>query len=92
METGDYNLLYNYNFKLDKLVKIKDPYMFYKTIELFAGLDKSEVDKEINDKIKILKYFVENKINNIEEIALMISYYYINKDYLMKKLLVRPGY
>jgi len=67
-------------------MKVKEPSEFYKTIELFAGLGKDEVDKEISDKIKILKYFVENKINNIEEIALMISYYYINKDYLMKKL------
>jgi len=86
LENGDYNLLFNYSFKIDKLMKIKEPIMFYKTIELFAGLGKDEVDKEINDKIKILKYIVENKITNNEEIALMISYYYINKDYLMKKL------
>lgn len=86
LENGDYTLLFNYNFKADKLLKVRDPYMFYKTIELFAGLDKGEVDREINDKIKILKYLTENKITNNEEIALMISYYYINKDYLMKKL------
>jgi flagellar protein FlaI len=86
LENGDFNLLFNYNFKTDKLMKIKEPYMFYKTIELFSGLGKDEVDKEINDKIKILKYITDHKITNNEEIALMVSYYYINKDYLMKKL------
>jgi archaeal flagellar protein FlaI len=85
-ETGDYNLLFNYNFKSDKLLKVKDPSVFYKTIELFSGLGKDEVDKEINDKVKILKYITDKKITNNEEIALMVSYYYINKDYLMKKL------
>jgi flagellar protein FlaI len=86
LENGDFNLLFNYNFKTDKLMKIKEPYMFYKTIELFSGLGNDEVDKEINDKIKILKYITDHKITNNEEIALMVSYYYMNKDYLMKKL------
>ncbi|KYK24392.1 hypothetical protein AYK26_06860 [Euryarchaeota archaeon SM23-78] len=86
LENGDYSLLYSYNFKQDKLLKVKEPVMFYKTLELFSGLSKAEVDREINDKIRILKYLTEHKITNNEEIALMISYYYINKKYLMKKL------
>ncbi|MBN2459934.1 Flp pilus assembly complex ATPase component TadA [Candidatus Woesearchaeota archaeon] len=86
LEDGGYNLLFSYNFKDDKLVKIKEPIMFYKTLELFAGLSKSEVDREINDKVKILKYLTQNNITSNEEIALLISYYYINKEYLMKKL------
>jgi flagellar protein FlaI len=86
LEDGSYNMLFAYNFKDDKLVKVKEPVMFYKTLELFAGLSKSEVDREINDKVKILKYLTEKNITNNEEIALLISYYYINKEYLMKKL------
>jgi flagellar protein FlaI len=86
LEDGGYNLLFNYNFREDKLVKVREPFMFYKTLELFSGLSKSEVDREISDKIKILKYLTENNITNNEEIALLVSYYYINKDYLMKKL------
>jgi hypothetical protein len=79
-------MLFNYNFKSDKLETVHKPVEFYKTIELFAGLSKKEVDKEIAEKIRILKYFVQKKITTTEELALLINYYYINKKYLMKKL------
>jgi flagellar protein FlaI len=86
LDDGTYNLLFKYNFRSDKLEKIREPNEFYKTIELFSGLNKQEVDKDILDKVKILQYLVNNNITNNEEIALTISYYYINKEYLMKKL------
>ena len=86
LEDGSYNLISRYDFKKDKLVKVNDPAMFYKTLELFSGLSKTEVDTEIKNKVKILKYLTEHKITDNEKIALLISYYYINKDYLMKKL------
>ncbi|MBD3203273.1 hypothetical protein GF327_03195 [Candidatus Woesearchaeota archaeon] len=85
-ESGDPNLIYGYDIKKDKLLKENDPERFYDTLNLFAGLSKKEVDKEINDKIRILKYFTKNKITDNEEIALLISYYYINKKYLMHKI------
>ena len=59
---------------------------FYKTLELFSGLSKQEVDQEIKDKVRIINYFTQNKITDNEKIALIISYYYINKDYCMNKL------
>ncbi|HLP79230.1 MAG TPA: type II/IV secretion system ATPase subunit [Acidobacteriota bacterium] len=86
LDDGEYNLLFNYSFKSDKLEAVKKPVEFYKTIELFAGLSKLEVDKEIAEKMRILKYFVQKKITNVEELALLINYYYVNKKYLMKKL------
>lgn len=83
---GDFNLIFNYNFKSDKLEKINAPKIFYQRLMLFSGLEKSDVEKEINDKIKILKYLVSKKIRSNNEIALIVDYYYIDKKYLMKKL------
>jgi archaeal flagellar protein FlaI len=85
-DTGNGVVLYNYNFKNDHMEKVRDPIQLYKTINLFSGLSKAEIDKEINDKIKVLKYFVQNNYTDNEKIGLTISYYYINKDFLMKKI------
>ena len=79
-------MLYKYIYRKDKLVKVSEPVNFYKRLELFAGLTKSEVDKEIADKIRILKYLTDKSITDNEEIAMLVNYYYINKNYLMKKL------
>jgi hypothetical protein len=85
-DDGGFNILFRYDFKKDSLLKVKPPKVIYNTLEIFSGLDKAQVDKEINDKVKILKYFTANKITDIDKIAMIVSYYYINKDYLMDKL------
>jgi archaeal flagellar protein FlaI len=83
---GTFNLLYNYDFDEDALTKVKDPVEIYKRLELFAGLKKDKVDKEVQNKVKILKHLVKNNIRSIEEIGLIISYYYTDPDYLMNRL------
>jgi archaeal flagellar protein FlaI len=86
LEDGNFNLLFNYDFSKDKLMKVKNPQKLYERLKQFAGLSKSQVDAEINDKVKILEHFIKNKITNTEEIAILVNYYYINKKYLMNKL------
>jgi flagellar protein FlaI len=83
---GDFNLIFSYNFKSDCLAKNKEPEEFYETLRIFSGLSKSEVKEEIDDKIMVLNYLVKNNIRNNEEIAQIINYYYINKNYLIKKI------
>jgi len=91
LSDGNYNLLFAYNFKKDQLERVKKPRRIYETLEVFTGMSQREVDREILDKIKILKYLITNKITSNEEIALLINYYYIDKPYLMKKLFGGKG-
>jgi flagellar protein FlaI len=86
LKNGEPNMLFSYNVKSDKLEDARPATRFYETIELFAGLSKKEVDAEIAEKMRILKYLTDNKITDTEKIALIISYYYINKKFCMKKL------
>jgi archaeal flagellar protein FlaI len=85
-EDAEYNLLYKHNMKKDILEKVSPPKRLYEKMELFSGLTKSEVDKEINEKIKILQHLTSKNIVDNKEIAMIINYYYVNKDYLMRKL------
>lgn len=85
-EEGNYNLLYEYDFEKDALTKTNAPEQIYKRLKIFSGLTKKEVDETIKEKEKILKYLVEEEIYRIEEIGQIISHYYTDKQYLMKKL------
>ena len=86
LNDGNFNLLFDYEIRTSKLKQINKPNMYYKTMELYAGLNKEEVDRELADKISVLNYLTANKITSTETIALMVSYYYINKPYVMNLL------
>lgn len=86
LEEGDLNVLFRFNVKDDKLVKINNPSKFYDQLELVAGLTKQEVNAELKDKIRVLNYLVNKDITSVEEIALLVKNYYVNKTYLMNKL------
>lgn len=85
-DDGVENVIFNYNFSKDALVKAQAPDAFYKRLQIFAGLTKAQVEKEIQDKIKILKHLVKNNIRSNDDIALIVNYYYVDRRYLDKKL------
>jgi archaeal flagellar protein FlaI len=85
-EKGDSNLLFSYDIRKDSMVAENKPEAFYRTLQLFSGLSRQEVDKELQYKMRILNYFVSNNITNNEQIALNINYYYVNKKFLLNKL------
>jgi archaeal flagellar protein FlaI len=86
LEDGELNVLFRYSVKEDKMIRLKAPEKFYAQLELVAGLTKAEVNAELRDKIKILNYLVSKDMNSVEEIALLVKNYYVNKTYLMNKL------
>ncbi len=83
---GNFNLLMQYDFKKDKLVKLRAASELYTRLQVFSGLTRAEVDSEIREKIRILKYLTDKNIRNNEQIAQIIDYYYINKKFLFKSL------
>jgi len=85
-DDGNFNLLMQYNYKKDALERVNVPVSFYKNLELVSGLTKQEVDAEIQEKMAILMYLVKNNIILIDDIALIMKNYYVNKKYLMNKL------
>jgi flagellar protein FlaI len=86
LDEGELNVLFRFNVKKDELMKINEPTKFYKQLELVAGFTKQEVTAELKDKIRILNYLVDKNITSVEEIALLVKNYYVNKTYLMNKL------
>ena len=51
-----------------------------------SGMTKTEVNNEIADKIKVLKHMVVKNITSPDDIAMMVKDYYVDKEYLMRKI------
>ena len=86
MENGEYNLLYEHDIEKDVMEKINEPKRLYETLRMFSGLSKARIQEEINEKVKILKYLVEEDIDDVNRIGYIVSDYYTNKDYLFAKM------
>jgi len=83
-ETGDANLLLQYDSKSETMKKVNESKTIMETIKEFTGLSQKEINDEINEKLKILKYLVKNEINSVDGVGLIMAEYYTNKENLMK--------
>ena len=86
LENGEYSLLYEHDIEKDVMEKINAPKRLYETLRLFSGMSKAKIDEEIKEKVKILKYIVDEEIDEVNRIGYIISDYYTNKDYLFAKI------
>jgi len=76
LHSGDAKPLMQLNAVKDVLEKINEPSVIYETIELYTGFSKEVIQKDIEEKIDILKWMVENKVTDINKIGMIMSKYY----------------
>ncbi len=77
LETGDPSILMQYDVSQDKLVKVNDSKTMVANLNLYTGLTLEEMDKDLKEKIQILNWMVENNIENVNDIGLVLSKYYM---------------
>ncbi|MGM5483951.1 MAG: type II/IV secretion system ATPase subunit [Nanobdellota archaeon] len=76
---GNVNLLQQYDPRTDKLVKKNKPKSFYEKLNLYTGMTEEEIDQDIEKKIKVLKWMVNNNYRDIHQIGHIMSKYYLGK-------------
>ncbi|MAE42207.1 hypothetical protein CMO93_00420 [Candidatus Woesearchaeota archaeon] len=81
LPNGDAETIMQMNIIKDKLEKIKEATTIYETLKLYSGLPKEEIQKDINEKISILKWMVANNVNDLHKIGLIMSHYYRKKSF-----------
>ena len=81
MHDGDAKPIMQFNVTKDILEKINEPTIVYETLRLYAGFSKEDIEKNINEKVDILKWMVKNNINDIHRIGLIMSKYYSKKPF-----------
>lgn len=78
------NNLVQYDIRTDKTNIINKSVSLFDTIGLYTGFSEREINKNLDEKTKVLKWLVKQKIENINDVGRVMAEYYTNKDYLMK--------
>ena len=81
MYNGDAKPIMQLNVAKDELEKINEPSTIYETLNLYTGLSKEHIEKDINEKIDILKWIVKNNVNDVNKIGMIMSKYYSKKPF-----------
>jgi len=74
---GDARVLMQLNVADDVLDKINDSETMLERLKLYTGWNIEEIAKDLDDKVKILRWLVKNNIDNIDRIGAVMSKYYM---------------
>jgi archaeal flagellar protein FlaI len=77
--TGDPRVLMRYNPQTDRVEKIADSIHIYERISLFTGLSRADIDFDIKQKMRILQWLVDKKIEKVDDIGLKLAKYYMGQ-------------
>lgn len=77
------NILMQYNAKKDKLEKVNKSKVLLETLQLYTGFTRKEVEKDIDEKIRVLKYLLKNEIRSVDGVGRVMAEYYTNRENLM---------
>jgi len=86
LESGDSNIMFEFDIAKDQMKPINKPKRIYKTLKLFSGLTENQIREDMKEKIRLLKHLVKNNIDDVHEIGSIVSDYYSNKEYVFKGL------
>ncbi|MFW6450176.1 MAG: type II/IV secretion system ATPase subunit, partial [Nanoarchaeota archaeon] len=78
------NILYQYNAKEDKLEKANKSQVLFETLGLFTGFTNKEIQENLDEKVSVLKYLIENNIKNVDGVGRVMAEYYTDKENLME--------
>ncbi len=75
--TGDARILMQLNVAEDKLQSINKSQHVLERLRLYTGLTTEEISNDLQQKIKILKWMVKKDIENVDQIGVVMSKYYL---------------
>jgi flagellar protein FlaI len=76
------NILYRWVPETDKLVKHCESSRFFEDISRNTGMSQMEINKDIEEKKRIISWLLKNDIRDINSFGKAMNLYYINKPVL----------
>jgi len=85
-ENGDHNILYQRDFKTDEMKVMAKSKTLAARICMFSSMTPEKLEEDLIEKQKVLKWIVKQNINAVNEIGLVISDYYTDRENLLAKV------
>ncbi len=79
MPDGEPRIIMQYNVLKDSFEVVNKPLQSYKTLSLYTGMDEAKIEEDIKEKIQLLKWLVENNVNDVHDIGGFFRRYYVHK-------------
>jgi len=76
---GDAKTIIQLDVARDRLVQVGAPSRLLDTLSLYTGLTNTEIESDLQEKARILKWLVSQKISDVHKIGLLMSKYYFGK-------------
>lgn len=83
LPSSELNILMQLDFQKDKLLKLNNSKSLTDTLQLYTGMTKNEMLRDLNQKEKILQWLIKQKINTVETVGRVMAEYYTNFPNLM---------
>ena len=83
------NVLMQYDAKKDDLIRKAKSKSLMDTLHLYTSFTPKEMNQQLLDKVKVLKYLVDQKILDVDQVGRIMAEYYTEEESLMK--IVRAG-
>ena len=83
-DTVSANILYRWLPESDKIIKHSESSRFFEDISRNTGMSQAELDKDLEDKNKILSWLINNKIRSLDHFGKVMNLYYTDKEELSR--------
>lgn len=80
------NILYRWIPEEDKMIKHSESSKFFEDITRITGMTDTEIEKDLDEKRKILEWLIKHKIRDLESIGKVMNMYYANKKLLVENI------
>ncbi|MBI3027381.1 type II/IV secretion system ATPase subunit [Candidatus Woesearchaeota archaeon] len=86
LQDGNPRILRQLDVYKDVVEKINDSVSTTNVLRVHAGLSNEAAENDLEEKIAVLKWIASKGITDVHEIGLLMSDYYTDREYLMKKV------
>lgn len=69
-------IVYRWRARKDAFDKVTEATRYYSEINLHTGMTRAEIDKDLKERAKILRWMMKKNISNIEDVGKVMSAYY----------------
>src|SRR3989338_5674536 len=82
--TAKANILYRWKAGTDTMVKHSESLRLFEELSRHTGMSHLEIEKDLQQKEKLLNWLVKNKVRGIQNIGKIMHQYYIGPDMLLE--------
>lgn len=75
-ETGDPRVVLQFDARQKTQVRVAEQKRTYEILSLYTGMNKNEINHDVEEKMLVLKWLLKKKITNVHKIGLAMAKYY----------------